>query len=175
MNLNNKNITVDEMTNSNIFYAMGVQGGSLTINGNGVVDASSAGGFCIATYQHVLGATASNIVINGGTFIGKTTVIQLGYLEQGSNLKSTCTINGGFFRATGYEEGAPAKYLLNCLDSVYNAKNGQFIVRGGTFVNFDPSNVTSEPGAPISWVASGYKVVSAEQDNGETWYTVVKA
>lgn len=175
LNLNNKNITVDEMTNSSIFYAMGVQGGSLTINGNGVVDASSAGGFCIATYQNVLGATASNIVINGGTFIGETTVIQLGYLEQGSNLKSTCTINGGFFRATGYEEGAPAKYLLNCLDSVYNAKNGQFIVRGGTFVNFDPSNVTSEPGDAISWVAAGYKVESAEQDNGETWYTVVKA
>ena len=65
--------------------------------------------------------------------------------------------------------------MLNCLDSVYNAKNGQFIVRGGTFVNFDPSNVTSEPGDAISWVAAGYKVEPAVQDNGEIWYTVVKA
>lgn len=171
LNLNNKNITLDDITHNSIFYAMAVQGGTLTINGNGVVDASPAGGFCIATYE----SEDNTIVINGGTFIGETSVIQLGCLGYAGSGKSICKINGGFFRATGYEEGQPATYLLNCLDSVYSAGNGEFIIKGGTFVNFDPSNVTSEPGASISWVASGYTVKSEEQDNGETWYTVVKA
>lgn len=62
--------------------------------------------------------------------------------------------------------------MLNCVDSAYKNGSAKIIVKGGTFVNFDPSNNTAE-GAGTNFVADGYKVVSASQTNGEVWYTVV--
>ena len=55
-----------------------------------------------------------------------------------------------------------------------NGNSGTVTVKGGTFVNFDPSNCTAE-GAGTNFVAPGYKVVSETQANGDVWYTVIKA
>lgn len=55
-----------------------------------------------------------------------------------------------------------------------NQKNdnpGTITVKGGTFVNYDPSKGDDNLGG--SFVADGYSVVS-EKHGDDTWYTVVK-
>ena len=61
--------------------------------------------------------------------------------------------------------------MLNCIDSAYKNGTASIEVKGGTFVNFDPSNCKAE-GAGTNFVATGYKVVS-EVHGTDTWYTVV--
>ena len=107
------------------------------------------------------------LAIEDGKFIGNVNAL---YVEKG-----TAVINGGFFdiqqKLTGSTPEAQYKTLLNCQDANYNAGRAKIIVKGGTFVNFDPSN--NPEGEGTSFVADGYKVVSNEQANGDIWYTVV--
>ena len=108
------------------------------------------------------------LTIEDGKFIGNEDAI---YVERG-----TATIEGGFFdiqqKHTGSTLEAQYKTLLNCQDANYNAGRAKIIVKGGTFVNFDPSNNLAE-GANTNFVAPGYKVISETQSNGDIWYTVV--
>ena len=85
--------------------------------------------------------------------------------------KGTLTITGGTFACEPY--GAPYYYnfLLNCVDSAYKDGTAKIIVKGGTFVNFDPSNNSAE-GAGTNFVADGYTVTSEVKGN-DTYYTVV--
>lgn len=78
---------------------------------------------------------------------------------------STVTIEGGYFEATG--EG-PTDYAIN----VNNNFKGQskFILKGGTFVNFNPAEVPSGEENEV-FVADGYKVASKTVGD-DTWYTV---
>ncbi len=107
------------------------------------------------------------LTIEDGKFIGNVDAI---YVEKG-----TAIIEGGFFdiqkKLTGSTLEAQYKTLLNCQDANYNAGRAKIIVKGGTFVNFDPSN--NPEGEGTSFVADGYKVVSETQTNGDVWYTVV--
>ena len=52
-----------------------------------------------------------------------------------------------------------------------NSNPGTIAVKGGTFVNQDPSQGDDNLGG--NFVAPGYKVVSEKQANGDIWYTVV--
>ena len=107
------------------------------------------------------------LTIEDGKFIGNVDAI---YVEKG-----TAVIEGGFFdiqqKLTGSTLEAQYKTLLNCQNANYNAGKAKIIVKGGTFVNFDPSN--NPEGEGTSFVANGYKVVSETQTNGDVWYTVV--
>ena len=109
------------------------------------------------------------LTIEDGKFIGNVDAI---YVEKG-----TAVIEGGFFdiqqKLNGSTLEAQYKTLLNCNDANYNAGKAKIIVKGGTFVNFDPSN--NPEGEGTSFVADGYKVTSETQSNGDIWYTVVKA
>ena len=109
------------------------------------------------------------LTIEDGKFIGNVDAI---YVEKG-----TAVIEGGFFdiqqKLTGSTLEAQYKTLLNCQNANYNAGKAKIIVKGGTFVNFDPSN--NPEGEGTSFVADGYKVTSETQSNGDIWYTVVKA
>ena len=143
-----------------------VAGGDVVFNANngGVQTAANQ-----ELYAVTVGTTTTtaNLTINGGTYIGGTTAVQV--------TKGTLTINGGFFRA--YIEGedeynANPAYLINCIDDNYKDGSAKVIITGGTFVNFDPSNNAAE-GAGTNFVADDYKVVSEKQANGEVWYTVV--
>lgn len=128
--------------------------GKLTVNGDGVIDASD-GAYCF----HLAGTQLSKptLTINGGTYKASTTAVNVQY--------GTAYINGGFFDCGG------SVYTLNCIDANY-PKKANIIVTGGTFVNFDPSNCASE-GAGTNFVAEGYHVEQSEQENGDIWYTVV--
>ena len=107
------------------------------------------------------------LTIEDGKFIGNEDAI---YVERG-----TAIIEGGFFDIQQKLPGSTLedqyKTLLNCNDANYNAGRAKIIVKGGTFVNFNPSN--NPEGAGTSFVADGYKVVSERQTNGDVWYTVV--
>ena len=109
-------------------------------------------------------ADCGDVTINGGTFTNKGAVadddplhFDLIYAKNGSIVE----INGGEFICE------TPQWTLNNNDS----KPGQFIVKGGRFFQFDPSNTKTEPvGANNNFVAEGYKVV---QDGD--WFIVVKA
>ena len=139
-----------------------VMDNTLTIEGEGVIDAEA--GYNTAYGINILGGT---VVINGGTFYGAMSAVQV--------QKGTLVINGGFFDlAATIKVAAPqyASYLINCIDAAYKDGSAVVEIKGGTFVNFNPSYNAAE-GEGTNFVADGYKVISKEQDNGETWYTVV--
>ena len=74
-------------------------------------------------------------------------------------------IEGGFFYTN---------YSWNGFYYVLNQKNnnpGTITVKGGTFVNYDPSKGDDNLGG--NFVAPGYSVIS-EKHGEDTWYTVVK-
>ena len=88
--------------------------------------------------------------------------------------KGSLEINGGFFdMAPTCKAQFPhyAKYVVNCIDDSWENGTATISIKGGTFVNFDPS--ANPEGEGTTYVAEGYKVVSARQENGDTWYTVV--
>lgn len=165
IDMNGKSVKLLSSSNGNIFYAMGVQGANVTISGNGTIDASQSGKYALVMY----GVSEGTLTIKDGTYIGETSAIQLGNT---GNAKQTCIIEGGFFKATGENS---SKYLLNCIDALYDNRNAKFIVKGGTFVNFNPAESYSEDDEIlVNWVADGYKVIEEKQDNGDIWYKVVK-
>ena len=107
------------------------------------------------------------VTIKSGTFVGNIHAV---YVESG-----TAIIEGGFYSVQQkYPDASLAdEFVLNCYDA--NRANGtaHIIVKGGTFVNFNPADCKAE-GAGTNFVAEGYKVVS-EAHGADTWYTVVKA
>ncbi len=103
-------------------------------------------------------AKGGEIVINGGSYVADTTAVQAN--------GGTVIIEGGYFESTSEMYGAT--YLLNLIDHT----NSQIIVKGGTFVNFNPADNKAE-NPQVNFVADGYKVVEETQANGDIWYTVV--
>ncbi len=128
---------------------------AITVIGDGTVSGKNSGGIRIAVQCSGAGAY---IVLDGGTYVNENSENSLIYAENGGHI----TINGGTFK-----NNDPI-WTLNTQDN-----SGSVIeVRGGSFFEYDPSNSSTEPGGPVSFVADGYKVVSEEKADG-TWYTVV--
>ena len=106
----------------------------------------------------------ATVTIKGGTFtVGGdangegNSVIE----SNGGNI----IIEGGFFQTDHHWRGF--YYVLN----QQNNNPGTITVKGGTFVNYDPSKGDDNLGG--SFVADGYTVVT-ETHGEDTWYTVVK-
>ena len=172
-----------------------IQNAVVTLNATGKTIANTKDIYNAETYDwsmiSVRGAMG-NLTITGGTFAAKENdcyvmdVRNGGYLtiEDGKFIgnvdaiyveKGTAVIEGGFFdiqqKLNGSTLEAQYKTLLNCNDANYKAGKAKIIVKGGTFVNFDPSN--NPEGEGTSFVAEDYTVVSETQTNGDVWYTVV--
>ncbi len=161
LNLNNKKIiSPDNMgNNSTNFCALYVEADT-TINAteDGGINTGTNGGYGINVNK------GASLTINGGYYYGGGTAIQV--------QKGTLVINGGTFAVEPYSSPVYGyKFLLNCVDANYKDGTAKIIVKGGTFVNFDPANSASE-NPKGNFVAEGYKVVS-EQHGTDTWYTVV--
>jgi hypothetical protein len=158
INLNGHTISIPEDTDGSGVYHI-TTGGNLTINGDGVIN-----GVGKNDYNMAIWADGGNITINGGTFTNKGATAEVDpahfdliYAKNGSIVE----INGGEFICE------TPQWTLNNNDS----KPGQFIVKGGRFFQFDPSNTKTEHiGANNNFVAEGYKVI---QDGD--WYEVIKA
>lgn len=161
LNLNAKIVTPDGMGNNATNFCALIVDADTTINAseNGGIDTGTNGGYGINVRN---GAT---LTINGGNYYGGGTAVQV--------QKGTLIINGGTFAVEKYENEAYGyNFLLNCLDSAYKDGTAKIIVKGGTFVNFNPADCKAE-GANTNFVAAGYHVVSTTQANGDIWYTVV--
>ena len=147
------------------------------INADTTINASSGGGiFCSDKVgetnpdyiggPYVAHVNGENIVVtvNGGFYHGGGTVFNVE--------KGTLIVNGGSFQVTPDVDTKDYRYTLNCIDANYKNGSAKIIVKGGTFVNFDPSNNLAE-GENTNFVAPGYKVISETQSNGDIYYTVV--
>ena len=160
LNLDAKIISPDDMANNSKNFCALIVDADTTINAgeNGGIDTGRNGGYALNVRE------GANLTITGGSYYGGGTAVQV--------QKGTLTITGGHFAVEAFGEPYGYNFLLNCIDAAYKDGTAKIIVKGGTFVNFDPSNNTAE-GAGTNFVADGYKVVSASQTNGEVWYTVV--
>ena len=161
LNLKAKIVSPDNMGNNNTNFCALIVDADTTINAgeNGGIDTGTNGGYGINVRN---GAT---LTINGGSYYGGGTTVQV--------QKGTLIINGGHFACEPYSNPVYGyKYLINCIDAAYKDGSAKIIIKGGTFVNFDPSDSASE-NPHGNFVADGYKVVSATQTNGDVWYTVV--
>ena len=168
VNFGDKTFTLDAP------YTGGPNWLGIRINSGNVVFNGTTGGITVANtadnganigefYDVVLGTTKdpANLTINGGRYIAGTSAVSVN--------KGTLTIEGGYFKALC----GNAKFLLNCYDANFKNGSAKIIVKGGTFVNFNPSEYYGEPNQPISLVAEGYKVVSKVIDANTTEYSVV--
>ena len=131
---------------------------NVTITG-GYYDGGN-GGNNICVYA-MNGAT---VTIQGGTFTVGSDANGAGNSVVESN-GGNIVIEGGFFYTNYNWRGF--YYVLN----QKNDNPGTITVKGGTFVNYDPSKGDDNLGG--SFVADGYSVVS-EKHGDDTWYTVVK-
>ena len=189
IDLNGKKITADT-SNGITFYAL--NGGSIDINGNGVVDMTSesekksndffitekglvtvnGGTFLMSSSSSKANLFVQNsgkLVINDGTFKTSDPNSAIAYCINGF-----IEINGGFFQNTAN----PNQALLNMGNNLNYINNQKITLSGGTFVNWNPMNSSFAydwPQCPALIVlADGYEMVSETQDNGDVWYTVVK-
>ncbi len=124
-----------------------VEGGNLTINGNGKIDVEAKGNGAYGVYLK-----GGNVTIENGTFTGGPSAVNV--------KKGVLTINGGNFSCIGGE----SKYLINCIDADYESGVAVIQIKGGTFKDFNPANVHSETEDPTNFLATGYKA-SANGDS----------
>ncbi len=139
------------------------------------INASSKGGInCLdktdASASYIGGSYVAHIqgegitvTVNGGKYYGGGTIFNVE--------KGTLIVNDGFFQVAPDVDTKDYRYTLNCIDGNYKNGTAKIIVKGGTYVNFDPSNNGAE-GSGTNFVADGYKVVS-EPHGSDTWYKVV--
>lgn len=156
---NSDTIWKDKEDPNNWSLVSAQNGSNLTIDGNGTFRAKENDCFAVDVQD------GSNVVIKNGTFVGNVHAVYV--------LEGTATIEGGTFSVQQkYDAQYPDEYVLNCYDTNYKKGNAKIIVKGGTFINFNPADCRAE-GAHTNFVAAGYKVVS-EPHGSDTWYKVVK-
>lgn len=154
--LNNSN----EIWDDNNWSLISAQNGAnLVIDGNGTVKAKENDCYAVDVQD------GSTVTIKNGKFIGNIHAV---YVYSGK-----AVIEGGFFEVQQkYPDAAKAyEFVLNCYDANYKNGSAEIIVKGGTFVNFNPADCAAE-GAHTNFVAAGYTVKS-EAHGSDTWYTVV--
>ena len=162
LQLNKKITSPYAMGNNDVNFTALIVAADTTINAgeNGGID-TKGGAYGINVIS------GANLVINGGTYYGGGTAVQA--------QKGTVTINGGHFAVEPFSDARYGyDFLLNCLDANYKNGSAKIIVKGGTFVNFNPADCKAE-GEHTNFVADGYGVVATPQANGDVWYTVVEA
>lgn len=124
-------------------YGLFVESGNVILNaGKGGIYGGEGGGYI------AIAVSGGNLTINGGNYsvggdengLGNSTVYILG--------SGTVTINGGMFETEKSWEGF--YYVLN----INNGKNGTFIVKGGTFIKYNPA--VGDDNMHGNFVAAGF-------------------
>ena len=146
------------------YNALRIENGTVVLDGNngGLVTADNGELYALTVNASASGDSA-HVTIKGGKYIGGTTAVNVVY--------GTVIIAGGFFE----NQTGNAKYVINAKDTNWKDGTCDIQIKGGTFVNFDPSAncESANPNGRTNYLADGYKVVSETQANGDVWYTVV--
>ena len=169
-------------SNATQSYAFRCDYGIVTIKDSVGGGAISYGKDYALVVSHLAGDYVSKLIIEAGTFTGKTSVLQDGTAGgTGSNKKyygGEVDILGGTFitvpdEGESYDDQGNFRYTLNMLDMNESAYPGGIYspsvisVKGGTFQKFNPQNCAAE-GPNTNFVAEGYAAV----DNGDGSWTV---
>ncbi len=156
INLGDSTISADrsDASSAQAYSALTIAG-NVTIDGVGKVENTGDG------YGITVKGEGAKLTINGGTYKGGTTAINV--------VKGDLVITGGTFEDTNATDNG--HYLINCIDANYRDGSATVTITGGKFKNWNPNNNTSE-GAGTDFVPAGYTVVEEVIDNA-TWYTVV--
>ena len=148
VDLNGHIITVkNDTVGDGVFCS--IDGGDLTIQGNGLVNGVGKNNYNMAVW-----AQGGNITINGGCYTnigatdssGDNTHFDLIYASAGG----TITINNGTFYAQTPE------WILNIKDA--HRETSSIIVNGGIFYGFNPANNLAE-GENTNFVSDGFVVI----------------
>lgn len=153
LNLNGRNITnTTDIWAGDNWSLISVQGGNLTINGNGQVAGKANDCYAIDVRD------GGNLTINGGDYNGNITAVYV--------LEGHATINGGSFNIQQLSNYNDYRYMLNLYDA--NGRNGtaSIEVNGGKYNQFNPENNLAE-GPNTNFLGEGYEAV---QDGD--WYKV---
>ena len=118
--------------------AIVVDGGSLTISGDGKVEGATYGVY----------AKNGTLTIMGGEYTAETSAVQVA--------NATVNIFGGKFSATDSDK----RYVINCIDANYNNGTAKVSVMGGVFADFNPADNASE-GLHTNYVPCGYASTAA--------------
>lgn len=128
-------------------------GGDLTIKGEGTLKA-------LANDCYAIDVLGGKVTINSGNYIGNISSVYV--------YKGDLTVNGGKFSIQQLSNIAvnKYKYLLNCYDDNYTNGTANIAVKGGTFNNFNPSDIVENTtqGKTGNYLVEGYKV-SKNGDN----------
>lgn len=157
LDLNDKTIkSPDNMGNNNNNFVALYISADVTINATtGGINTGTNGAYAINVMN---GAT---LTINGGNYYGGGTAVQV--------QKGTANINGGTFACEPYSNPTYGyKFLINCIDSAYKNGTAKVSIKGGSFVNFDPSDSASE-NPKGNFCASGYVAVKGGTDDAPVW------
>lgn len=141
------------------------------ILGGNVVFEAADGGITTSPMSDLFCSYVRNgatLTINGGEYIAGGSCVQV--------REGTLIVNGGYFAVYNNDNGegkADNRYVLNCTDASYKAGTANIIVKGGSFLNWNPANNAAE-GPGTNFVADGYTVVEEDVADG-ILYTVVPA
>lgn len=141
--------------NPNNWSLFSVQGGKLTLTGEGKLQAKENDCYAIDVRDN------GELVVEGGKYVGNIHAV---YVHDGK-----ATINGGEYsiQQTYPGSGKEYEFVLNCRDENYKAGNASIVVTGGKFDKFNPQNCKAE-GEGTNFCAEGYKTIKVGN-----YYTVV--
>ena len=163
-------------------YALRVDYGTVTIKDSVGTGGITYGKDYAIVVSHLAGDYPSNLIIENGTFTGKTSVAQVGTVGgTGANTKyygGNLIIKGGKFITIpsddeNYDSNGNFRYAINMLDmNESNYAGGIYSpstisVEGGEFYKFDPANNAAESPS-VNFVSDGF----VSEKDGE-WYKVI--
>lgn len=122
---------------------------------NGGINTQTNGAYCINVMD------GAQLTINAGTYYGGGTAVQV--------QKGTLIINGGTFNCEPYDNPTYGyKFLINCVDSAYKDGTAKIIIKGGSFINYNPSDSASE-NPRGNFCAPGYVAVKNDATENPVW------
>jgi len=161
----NKNITLDlngkKIYNTTDIWADSVvalvnvkNNANVTITGNGVITAKENDCYAI-------NLVSGTLTIENGNIVGNVSAVQVqtGHLY----------IKGGTFSLL-QKWNNKRTYLINMIDAAYKDGSARVTITGGTFVDYEPSQSTSEH-PTANFVPTGYKVTR----DGDNYVVTVKS
>lgn len=134
--------------------------GYLIVKGNGIIEAKEESADSKDAYAIDVQNGSAKVLLVDGEFVGRTHSV---YSAAGK-----VYIEGGKYSNTNEDHD----YVINCYNKDYKT-TADIIVKGGTFVGFNPADNIAE-GEHTNFVAPGYKSVATKYNGKDAWTVVAE-